>query len=341
MVYNRLMTLVLLIGLILSVLLTAMSLSLRSLSVSHLRYWARKGDATSKKLYPLKARGSAALLTIELFRSVFISGTLVLLAVQLQGLLAWLVGTVILFVVFIVLSELYLMPIGTRLLAVLSGPLLYLSQLLKFITNPLGRIFDRFLADAPVTLTRAELSHMIGSVQVADTDLSADEVRIVKHALTFGEKTVRDVMTPKSVIKAVRVTDVLSPVLLDELHQSGHSRFPVLADDTESAAGILYLKDLIDVKSHTRVSEIMRGPMHYVNEDRELDHVLQAFLRTKQHLFLVVNPFAEITGLVTIEDIVEQVLGKPIIDEFDRYDSMRDVAEARAKVVRKQVKMVE
>lgn len=335
------MILVLIIGLVLSVLLTAMSLSLRSLSVSHLRYWARKGDATSKKLYPLKARGAATLLTIELFRSFAISSTLVLLTLSMWGFLAWLIGAVVLFVFFIVLSELYLMPIGTRLLALLSAPLLMLSQILKFITNPLGRIFDRFLEEAPVTLTRAELTHMISSVQVSDTDLSADEVRIVKHALTFGEKKVRDVMTPRSVIQGVRDDDVLSPVLLDELHKSGHSRFPVLSVDGESATGILYLKDLIDVKTHTRVAEIMRGPMHYVNEDRELDHVLQAFLRTKQHLFLVVNPFAEITGLVTVEDIVEQVLGKPIIDEFDRYDSMRDVAEARAKIVKKQVKMVE
>lgn len=336
-----LMIFVLLTGVVLSVLLTAMALSLRSLSLPHLRYWARRGDAVSKRLYPLKARGSSVLLTIELLRSIFISGTLVLLSLQLWGVFAWLAGAAILFVLFIVLSELYLMPIGTRLLAVVSGPLLALSQLLKPITVPLGRVFDRFLDEAPVTLTRAELSHMISSVQVSDTDLSADEVRILKHALTFGEKTVRDVMTPRSVITGVRIGDVLSPVLLDELHKSGHSRFPVFSDDDGQAVGILYLKDLLDIKSHNRVAEMIRGPMHYVNEDRELDHVLQAFLRTKQHLFLVVNPFAEITGLVTIEDVVEQVLGKPIIDEFDRYDSMRDVAEARAKVVKKQVKMVE
>lgn len=335
------MILALIIGLVLSITLTAMSLALRSLSLPHLRYWARKGDAVSKKLYPLKARGSAVLLTIELLRSLAISGSLVILASLFWGVLAWLLGSVILFVAFIVLSELYLRPVGTWMLAWVSPLLLGLAQALKFIMLPLGRVFDRFLEELPVTLTRSELTHMINSVQVSDTDLSADELRIVKHALAFGEKTVHDIMTPRSVIKSVRDDDVLSPVLLDELHKSGHSRFPVFINGTDTVTGILYIKDLIDVKSHTRVSELMHTPVHYVNEDRELDHVLQAFIKTKQHMFLVVNSFAEITGLVTIEDILEQVLGKPIIDEFDRYDNMREVAEARAKIVRKQVKMVE
>lgn len=334
------MIFMLIIGLALSVLLTAMSLALRSLSLSHLRYWARKGDTVSKKLYPLKARGSAVLLTIELLRSLAVSGSLILMGSLLWGVAAWLVGAAVLFLAFIVLSELYLRSVGTWLLAWMAPVLLNLPQALKFIMLPLGRVFDRFLAELPVTLTRNELSHMINSVQVSDTDLSADELRIVRHALAFGEKSVHDIMTPRSVIKSVRDDDVLSPVLLDELHKSGHSRFPVFIANGEAATGILYIKDLLDVKSHTRVSELMHKPVHYVNEDRELDHVLQAFIKTKQHMFLVVNSFAEITGLVTIEDIIEQVLGKPIIDEFDRYDSMREVAEARAKSVKKQVKMI-
>lgn len=333
------MILLLLVSVTLSVLLTAMSLSLKSLSTDHLRYWSRKGDVVSKKLYPLKARGSAVLLTIELFRSLAISGSLVLLAYVLWGGLAWLLGAAVLFVAFIVLGELYLRPVGTWLLAQTSTVLLFIAHQLKFVMLPLGRVFDRFIAELPVTITRSELAHMIGTVQVTDTDLSDEELRIVKHALTFGDKSVHDIMTPRSVIKNVREDDVLSPVLLDELHKSGHSRFPVFALDGEKAIGVLYIKDLVDVKSHSRVSELMHKPIHFVNEDRELDHVLQAFIRTKQHLFIVVNAFAEITGLVTIEDVVEQVLGKPIIDEFDKYDSMRDVAEARAKVVKKQMKM--
>lgn len=335
------MLLLLVLGLVSSVLLTAMSLSLRSLSTPHIRYWARKGEPTAKALYPLKARGSAVLLTIELLRALAISGTLVLLASRLWGLFAWLLGASVLFLVFIVLSELYLKPVGTRLLAFLSPALLSLAQLLKFITLPLGRVFDRFLAEQPTTMTRSELTHMLNTTTVTDTDLSSEELRIIKHSLAFGEKTVHDVMTPRSVVTFAREQDVLSPILLDELHKSGHSRFPVLNEAGDQAVGLLYVKDLMDVKAHETVRQLMHKPIHFVNENRELDHVLQAFIRTKQHMFLVVNSFAEITGLITIEDVVEQVLGKPIIDEFDRYDSMREVADAKAKIVRKQIKMVE
>jgi CBS domain containing-hemolysin-like protein len=280
-------------------------------------------------------------MTIELLRAFSISGAVVLATLLLWSIIAWVAASIVFFVAFIVLSELYLRPFGIRLLIVCARPLLWLSQALKPVTVPLGRVLDRFIADQPAVITKGELSHLFSSVKASDTDLSNDELRILKHALTFGEKTVHDVMTPRSVMAVVSETDVLSPILLDELHKSGHSRFPVLAADGSKAIGILFVRDLLEAKTHTRVIEIMRKGIHYVNEDRELDHVLQAFLRTKQHMFLVVNGFAEIVGLVTIEDVVEQVLGKPIIDEFDKYENMREVANARAKLVRKQINVIE
>lgn len=335
------MLLFLILGFVFSILLTSMSISLKSMSLPYLRYWARKGDKVSKKIYPLKARGSAVQLTIELLRAVFVSATLVTMASIFGGILAWILGSVILFLVFVVLGELYLRPVGTWLLYQLSDFLLRAAYFLKPITMPLGRTFDRFFEEIPVTLTRAEIDQMVNMVQPADTDLSNNELRIVKHALQFGNKAVHDVMTPRSVISSVVETDIISPVLLDELHKSGHSRFPVFSEDKESVVGILYIKDLLEIREKTMVKDVMHKPVHYVNEERELDHVLQAFIRTKQHIFIVVNAFAEITGLITIEDIVEQVLGKPIIDEFDKYDSMRDVAEAKAKIIKKQLKTVD
>lgn len=327
----------LLILFILSICFAAMSAAYRGLSTPHVRHWARKGEPSAAKLYPLRARGSAVLLTIELLRSVALAGFVVLLSRSIWPFLAVVMVTVLSFAGYIIVSELYLKPFGLRLLVWSSAPLLALTQALKPLTLPLGRVFDRFIAEEPAVLTKQELQEKLHSVEPADTDLTADELRILRHTLTFSDKTVHDIMTPRSVVVSVAAHETLSPIVLDELHKSGHSRFPVLDGDKE-VVGMLYVHDLIEIKAHSVVKEVMHTKVYFVNEDRELDHVLQAFLRTKQHLFMVVNAYAEVVGVVTIEDVLEQVLGKSIIDEFDRYDDMRSVAEARAKLHRKQNK---
>lgn len=292
------------------------------------------------KLYPLKAEGSATLLTLELFRALSLSSSIIILANLLPPVLAWLLSAAAFFIAFIILTQLYLKPFGLKLLAQSSEAILLLTRLLKPVTFPLGRIFDRFIADEPVTLARADLAKLITEVELEDTDISADELRILSHALTFGDKVVHDIMTPSSVITSVKANETISPIVLDELHKSGHSRFPVLGDDGKETVGILYMHDLVDMRAHSMVKEVMRRKVYFVNEDRELDHVLQAFRRTKQHLFIVINTFAETVGVITIEDVMGQILGHPIIDEFDRYDDMREVAAIQAKDTKKQMNSV-
>lgn len=330
-------TIILLLLLGLSVACAAMSAAFKSLSTPHIRHWARKSDATARKLYPLKARGSALLLTIELIRAVALAGFVVLLARTYWPPIAVAVVAILTFGGFVVMSELYLKPFGLKLLTVLGRPLLALTHLLKPLTLPLGRLFDRYIAEEPVIVTKQDLADKLENVETVDTDLTPDELRILRHTLTFGAKTVHDVMTPQSVIVSVDAEETLSPAVLNELHASGHSRFPVLGPDKD-IIGMLYAHDLMEAKAHLLVQDVMHPKVYFVNEERELDHVLQAFLRTKQHMFMVVNAYAEIVGVITIEDVLEQVLGKPIIDEFDKYDNMRAVAEARAKAHQKQKK---
>lgn len=164
-----------------------------------------------------------------------------------------------------------------------------------------------------------------------DNRMTADELRIVKGALTYNDKLIREVMTPKRVMKTVKQDDSLGPLLLDELHKNGFSRFPVVGDNPDEYVGVLYMKDLVAIKAGGIVSKHMKKPVYYVNEDRPLQHALQAFLRTKRHLFMVVNSFEEVVGIITIEDVLEQVVGKQIVDEFDKYEDLRAVAALEAK----------
>lgn len=164
-----------------------------------------------------------------------------------------------------------------------------------------------------------------------DNRIAHGEIDLLSHALTFGDKTVSDALVPKRVVKSVAATDAVGPVLMDELHASGHSRFPVYEVKKDNIVGVLYLHDLVATKKSGTVSNIMRRKVTYVHEDFTLYQTLQAFIKTKQHLFIVVNSFEEYVGIITIEDVLERVIGKLIVDEFDRYEDLRAVAAAAAK----------
>lgn len=169
----------------------------------------------------------------------------------------------------------------------------------------------------------------------SDNRISQLELKAASGALTFGDKIVGDVMTPRRVVKMVAATDAVGPLLMDELHASGFSRFPVVKEATKSAnpeiIGMLYLHDLVGHGGAGRVRDVMKKKVYFINETQNLKDALKAFIKTEHHLLVVVNNFEEITGVITIEDVIEQILGEKIVDEFDRYDDMRAVAGVEAK----------
>lgn len=164
-----------------------------------------------------------------------------------------------------------------------------------------------------------------------DNRIEKAELEVAKHALTYGDKTVGDVMTPRRIVTMVKVEDSIGPVLMDELHKSGHSRFPVYDGKPENIVGTLFLRELINGKDHGAVRERMQKRVYYVHEDQSLHDAFQAILKTRYHLFIVVNSFEEYVGIITMEDVLETMIGKLIVDEFDRYDDLRAVATRAAK----------
>jgi CBS domain containing-hemolysin-like protein len=164
----------------------------------------------------------------------------------------------------------------------------------------------------------------------ADSRIAPSEIAMLQHSLTFGDRLVVDALIPKRVVKMIAGDEAIGPILMDELAKSGHSRFPVYSEKRDNIVGILYLHDLVGTKKTGRVDGIMNKKLTYVHEDFTLYQTLQAFLKTKQHLFLVVNSFEELVGIITIEDVLEQMIGRAIVDEFDRYDDLRAVAATAA-----------
>jgi CBS domain containing-hemolysin-like protein len=163
-----------------------------------------------------------------------------------------------------------------------------------------------------------------------DNRIPTGEIELLKHSLSFGDKLVSTVMVPLRAVRVINEDEPTGPKMMDELYQSGHSRFPVYAEEKTHIIGTLFLRDLVRNQASGHVKDLMRKDVFYIHEDFTLFQALQAFLKTKHHLFIVVNSFEEFVGILTIEDILEQMIGKQIVDEFDKYDNMRAVAALAA-----------
>ena len=173
--------------------------------------------------------------------------------------------------------------------------------------------------------SRQELQHLIAQ---SGAVLTADERRLLMNGLSFQDQLVSSIMTPRTVIDTIRHSEFLGPLTLDELHKKGHSRLPVIKQDIDHVVGVLHLQSLLalDIKRSVTAEKAMDPKVHYIRQDQTLEHALAAFLRTRHHMFIVVNEFRETVGLITLEDTLEALLGRKIIDEYDRHDDLRAVA---------------
>ena len=169
--------------------------------------------------------------------------------------------------------------------------------------------------------SREELEHLI---RESSGILSLEEKKLINNALHFHEKTVEEVMTPRGVMNTVAKEDVIGPLLLDELHKTGHSRFPVTDGDIDHIVGILHIRSLLTLDS--RVETAMAQKIYFINQNQKLERALSAFIKTRHHMFIVVNDYRETAGILTLEDVLEALLGRKILDEFDVVDDLRVLA---------------
>src|SRR5439155_1417213 len=181
----------------------------------------------------------------------------------------------------------------------------------------------RFLAAIQVALTfLGFLASAGGAVYISVP--AADLIRII----ALSETKVHEVMVPRIGIRAVEVNDSLDEVL-DMVIRAGHSRVPVYEESLDNIVGVLYAKDLLPyLKSDGKSSEaidvrtLVRPPV-YVPETKAVDELLREMQVAKRHIAIVVDEYGGTAGLVTIEDIVEEIVGE-LQDEYDIEEALVD-----------------
>jgi magnesium and cobalt transporter len=153
--------------------------------------------------------------------------------------------------------------------------------------------------------------------------LDADALSMIEGVLQVSETPVRDIMVPRSQMDVIDINetpDQFIPLVI----QTGHSRFPVVDKDKDQVLGILLAKDLLRYyagEEEFRVREMLR-PAVFVPESKRLNVLLRDFRATRNHMAIVVDEYGGVAGLVTIEDVLEQIVGE-IEDEYD-FDEAED-----------------
>jgi magnesium and cobalt transporter len=176
---------------------------------------------------------------------------------------------------------------------------------------------------------RAQLVEMLAESRQRGV-LDADAFAMLEGVLAVADLQVRDIMIPRVQMVCLHRDDPIARIL-PAVVESGHSRFPVLDDDRDDVVGILLAKDLLRLFADATpakfdMREYMR-PVVFVPESKRLNVLLKEFRGSRNHMAIVVDEYSGVAGLVTIEDVIEQIVGE-IDDEFDVEDDQNIRREA-------------
>lgn len=216
-----------------------------------------------------------------------------------------------------VLPKVYAARNSSQFAGAVAYPLFILNKALSPISIPMRGV--TLWLNKKFGLQKSELSvdRLSQALELTDYgDATAEEQKILEGIVTFGNTETRQVMTPRIDIFALDITMPFNNVL-PEIVKTGYSRIPVYRDSIDTIEGVLFLKDLIPHIDNPDFEwqDILREPF-FVPENKKLDNLLKEFQSMKNHLAIVVDEYGGTSGVISLEDILEEIVGD-ISDEFD------------------------
>nr|XP_057927852.1 metal transporter CNNM4-like isoform X1 [Doryrhamphus excisus] len=327
--------------LVLSGMFSGLNLGLMALDPMELRIVQSCGTEKEKKyarkIEPIRRKGNYLLCSL-LLGNVLVNTTLTIL---LDDLTKSGVGAVIASTVGIVIfGEIVPQALCSRHGLAVGANTILVTKLFMLLTFPLSwpisKILDCVLGQEIGTVyNREKLVEML-KVTEPYNDLVKEELNMIQGALELRTKTVEDVMTALSNCFMIHSDAVLDFNTMSEIMESGYTRIPVYEGERSNIVDILFVKDLAfvdpdDCTTLKTITKFYNHPVHFVFHDTKLDSMLEEFKKGKSHLAIVqkVNnegegdPFYEVLGLVTLEDVIEEIIKSEILDESDQYTDNR------------------
>lgn len=309
-----------LILLVLSAVSSGLTLGLLSINKSELERKIRLGDKNAEKIYEVRKNSNALLVTL-LTGNVLVNSILsILLGSIMSGTLAVVLSTMLI----VIFGEILPQAFFARHAMVFAAPFVPLVKVLMVlfapIVIPMSWLLERLIGkENPTVWNKEELEELIKDHGDSEhSDLEVDEGEMIIGALSFSDKKVGEVMTYKDNCFLLEDHTVLTEEVLAKIKDMGFTRVPIFDDYHQNILGILYTKDLILVPVGTPIMDIYRKDSIFrVHTDLNLDKMLKMFIKRRIHMAYVLNKKDEFVGLITLEDIVEEIISQEIEDETD------------------------
>ena len=327
-------------ALLVSFLCSLLESVLLSISIAHVSVIEKEGGTSGKLMAELKEninKPLAAILTVNT-----VANTIGAAGVGAQTLMIfgneWVaISSGVLTLCILIFSEIIPKTIGAiyskslvpfsaytiRILMFIAWPFVLLSETMsKFIHK--GENSGESKASREELLAMAEISEDEGSIDEQEGD-------IIENLMKLDDMPVEDIMTPRSVIFAMKESDTVGTVV-EEHSPIAFSRIPIFQKDLDDIVGIVNRYDLVNKQAEDqfdiKMNEIMK-PIESILEKASVSDVLDLFVKRRQQMFLVKDEFGTTTGLITLEDAIETLLGVEIVDEHDNVVDMRKLATAK------------
>ena len=312
-----------------------------------LHHLGEKGSARARIALGLFKHPARLLSTVLISNNIVNTALVVVATTALVGLLGpeqvplatFIFATILLIVVEIV-SKSVAAHHADRLSLLAARPVLWVSivlspiiRVLSFITNLLSRPFGaRVQPDAPmVTEEEIQLLVRMGEEQGV---LEQDERDMIHSIFEFGDTVVREVMVPRIDMICVEADDPVDSIL-EVVRTHGHSRIPVYHETIDQIVGLVHVKDLLAAFKDNRLVGTVRTftrPAYFLPDTKRLDELFREMRRKKVHMAIVVDEYGGTAGLVTIEDLLEEIVGQ-IQDEYDREEPSIRILNDRVALV--------
>ena len=217
-----------------------------------------------------------------------------------------------------------LAPLIARPMHLLVGAFQPLIGLVQIVT----KLIRKGYKEQPVS--DADLLTLVVSGLRSGT-LNQDEARVIENVLSMDTRTVKQVMTPRPVVFTLSArTSAREAVSEDAIEK--YSRIPVFGKDPDDFVGVVRTVDILTAVANDRFDVTMdqiKQNIHFVIDSTRLDNLLRTFLKRRQHLVAVIDEFGGVSGIVTLEDVLEELIGREIVDESDQVTDLRAYAQRR------------